>query len=451
MIRLIHKHFLSVFVFAFVMTAFTMDTQAQEMNTLWERTARTGAAEGLPSWFTVGSVRGMAYGTVDGNERIYAADRENSTIRVMDAETGADITPSTAFDLSGVGGGTFSMNDVEVSEDGVIFLGNLATDASTSPFRLYWWTTEGGAYADSLTITTATAQRLGDKFSVKGSVSDNSIEIWMPAAGSDPGIVHVATTADNGATWSINTITLSGTNTSIPSNSDAEPLTVGGSSDFYIAGNGTSPKRYTSTGAYVADSQFPAASFTGSRNGINTFQLNGEDHLSVYTYRIDGTDTGNKTGQAIVYNVADATAPVTVATSPLMGDDADTFSSIHGEAHPKVNMDGSINVYAMDGVNGFASYTNAVAATEATIAEARAMAGSTVIIEGVMSTPDYGFNNGQFYVQDETGGINVFYSGVGGEVNQTIHLLQTGVLEIHFKLPVLLVHLQIKFRLHLNL
>lgn len=418
MIRLIYKHFLSVFVFAFVMTAFTMDIQAQEMNTLWERTARTGAAEGVPSWFTVGSVRGMAYGTVDGNARIYAADRANSTIRVMDAATGADVTPTTAFDLSGVGGGTLPMNDVEVSDDGVIFLGNLAGDASASPFRLYWWTTEGGAYADSLTITTATTQRLGDKFSVKGSVSDNSIEIWLPVASSDPGIVYVLTTADNGTTWDIETITLSGANTSIPANSDAEPLALGGSSDFYIAGNGSSPKRYTSTGAYVEDSQFAAANFTGSRNGINTFQLNGEDHLSVYTYRIDGTDTGNKTGQAIVYNVADATAPVTVATSPLMGDDADTFSSIHGEAHPKVNMDGSINVYAMDGVNGFASYTNAVAATEATIAEARAMAGSTVIIEGVMSTPDYGFNNGQFYLQDETGGINVFYSGVGGEVNQ---------------------------------
>lgn len=596
MIRLIYKHFLSVFVFAFVMTAFTMDIQAQEMNTLWERTARTGAAEGVPSWFTVGSVRGMAYGTVDGNARIYAADRANSTIRVMDAATGADVTPATAFDLSGVGGGTFPMNDVEVSDDGVIFLGNLAGDASASPFRLYWWTTEGGAYADSLTITTATTQRLGDKFSVKGSVSDNSIEIWLPVASSDPGIVYVLTTADNGTTWDIETITLSGANTSIPANSDAEPLALGGSSDFYIAGNGTSPKRYTSTGAYVANSQFAAASFTGSRNGINTFQLNGEDHLSVYTYRIDGTDTGNKTGQAIVYNVADATAPVTVATSPLMGDDADTFSSIHGEAHPKVNMDGSINVYAMDGVNGFASYTNAVqndgtsptdapaeptededlvislfsdaysdvtvdtwrtdwsnatykdtsfadnavksytnldfvgietvssqintngmthlrfdlwtpdattfriklvdfgptggfsgeggdgegddseselawenpaqgewityeiplseftglssreniaqiifsglptanvtayidniyfyndgTAVPATIAEARAMTKGKVTIDGIMTTPDYGFNSGQFFVQDETAGINVFYSGVGGSNNQ---------------------------------
>ncbi len=49
------------------------------------------------------------------------------------------------------------------------------------------------------------------------------------------------------------------------------------------------------------------------------------------------------------------------------------------------------------------------------IRDARALDGQTVTIEGIMNTPDYGFNNGQFYVQDSTGGINVFYSGVGGE------------------------------------
>ncbi len=358
MIRLIQKHFLSVFVVALMMSAFTMDIQAQVMNTLWERTDRTGAQDTLPGWFTVGSVRGMAYGTVDGNTRVYAADRANSTIRVMNAATGADVTPATAFDLSGVGGGTFAMNDVEVSDDGVIFLGNLTTDANASPFRLYWWTSEGGAYADSLTITTSTAQRLGDKFTVKGSVSDNSIEIWLAAAGSNPGIVHVLTTSDNGASWNVETITLSGSNVTIPSNSDAAPLELGRTGDFYIVGNGTSPKRYNASGEYVANSQFPAAEYTGSRNGLNTFKLNGESHLSVYTYRPDGTDTGNKTGTAIVYNVADTTSPVTVATSPLMGNDVDTFSSIHGEAHPRVNSDGTVNIYAMDGVNGFASYTN---------------------------------------------------------------------------------------------
>jgi hypothetical protein len=354
MIRLINKHLLSTFVVAFIMLALAIDVQAQNLTTTWERSARTGAAEVAPAWFTVGSVRGMAYGTVGGNERVYAADRANTTIRVMDAATGADVTPATAFDLTGVAGGTFAMNDIEVSDDGVIFLGNLSAGGAASPFRLYWWTTEGGTYADSATINVT--GRVGDKFTVKGSVADNTVEIWMPEASSDPGKVYVATTSDNGASWDVETITLSGSNTSIPANSDATPLELGRAGDFYIVGNGTSPKRYDATGAYVTASQFPAADYTGSRNGLSSFILDGESHLSVYTYRPDGTDTGNKTGRVYVYNVSDTTSPVTVTESPLMGDDADTFSSIHGEANVRVNMDGSFDVFAMDGVNGFAAY-----------------------------------------------------------------------------------------------
>lgn len=362
MIRLINKHLLNMFVVAFIMLAFTIDIQAQNLSTTWERSARTGAAEVAPAWFTVGSVRGMAYGTVGGNERVYAADRANNTIRVMDAATGADVTPATAFDLTGVGGGTFPMNDIEVSDDGVIFLGNLSAGGAASPFRLYWWTSEGGTYADSTTINVT--GRVGDKFTVKGSVADNTVEIWMPEASSDPGKVYVATTSDNGASWDVETITLSGSNTSIPANSDASPLELGRAGDFYIVGNGTSPKRYDATGAYVADSQFPAANYTGSRNGLSSFMLGGESHLSVYTYRPDGTDTGNKTGRVYVYNVSDTTSPVTVGESPLMGDDADTFSSIHGEANVRVNMDGTYDVFAMDGVNGFAAYNNAAPASD---------------------------------------------------------------------------------------
>lgn len=344
-----------VLVSAMLFGGYSNDAKAQELNTVWERSDRTGAENLKPDWFTVGSVRGAAYGVVNGNERFYAADRENNTIRVMDAETGADIVPNTPFDLSGVSGGTFGMNDVEVSDDGVIFLGNLAS--AESPFQLYWWTEEGGAFAGSVSIDVA--GRVGDKFSVVGSVADNTVEVWLPVASSDPGIVHVATTDDQGANWDIETITLSGDNASIPASPDAYPLDLGRSSDFYVAANGKSPTRFTSSGAYVADSQFPASSFTGSRNGFEAFKLNGEDHLAVYTYRPDGVDTGNKTGRVYVYNVSDATSPVTVAESPMIGDDVDTFSSIHGVAQVRINDDGTYNVFALEGVNGFATFTNA--------------------------------------------------------------------------------------------
>tara|TARA_R110001599_G_scaffold1889_4_gene9741 strand:+ start:178460 stop:182188 length:3729 start_codon:yes stop_codon:yes gene_type:complete len=339
-----------------LITGITFSVQAQELNTVWERTSRTGAPEPLPSWFTVGSVRGMAYGSVDGNNRVYAADRANSTIRVMDAATGADVTLTTAFDLSGVSGGTFALNQVEVSDDGAIFLSNLTTDASTNPFHLYWWTSEGGAYSDSLSITTSTAQRLGDKFTVVGSLTDNTIEVWVPAATTDPGIVYVLTTSDQGATWNTETITLSGSLVAVGSSSDVAPLGLGRTSDFYIGGNSSAPARYSSSGEYVTGSVLASA----SRNGMQAFTYDSKDHLAVYTYRPDGASGGSKTGQVYVYDISDAANPTIVAESPLLGDDTDTFSSIHGEAKVSLNEDGTYNVYALGGVNGLAAFTNGI-------------------------------------------------------------------------------------------
>lgn len=350
----IRKLVMGFFVSAFFLVAFNIDSQAQQLNTVWERTT---LANDLPEWFEPGFVRGMTYGTVDGNERIYAVNRTDARLEVLNPNNGSEVSLESDFDLSGISGGTYPMNDVEISEDGVIFVGNLAVDASSSPFRLYWWTSEGGSFDDSLTVSVPA--RLGDKFTVVGSVEDNTAEIWMPAAGSDPGLVYVATTADQGASWDIETITLSGDNTSIPSNADVAPMAVGRDADFYIAGNGSSPKRYTSSGAYVADSQFDGANYTGSRNGLQAFSLDGVDHLAVYTYREDGDNVGNATGRVYVYDISDPTSPSTVGESPLMGADESTYSSIHGEAHVRINSNGTYNVFGLDGVNGFAAYTNA--------------------------------------------------------------------------------------------
>ncbi|MBO6620427.1 MAG: SusE domain-containing protein [Balneola sp.] len=333
-----------------LITGITFSVQAQELNTVWERTSRTGAPEPLPSWFTVGWVRGMDL----HGENLYAADRANSQIRVLNATTGADVTLTTPYDLTGVAGGTYAMNDIAFSDDGVAFLGNLTTNASTNPFHLYWWTGEGGTYSDSLVITTSTSQRLGDKFTVVGSVTDNTVEVWIPVASSDPGIIYVLTTADQGATWNTETITLSGTNVVVGSNADVTPLGTGRSSDFYIGGNSSAPARYTSTGAYVDNSALASA----SRNGMQAFTYDSKDHLAVYSYRADGSGGGNKTGKVYIYDVSDAAAPTIVAESALMGDDTDTFSSIYGEAKVSLNEDGTYNVYALEGVNGLAAFTN---------------------------------------------------------------------------------------------
>lgn len=346
----LQKIVMSFFVSAFLIIAFSIDSQAQQLNTVWDRTTVT---DNLPDWFTPGYVRGMTHGTMDGNERLYAVNRSTVELVVLDPADGSRINLDTPFDLSGLSGGTYAMNTTDISDDGVLFVGNLTTDAESSPFRLYWWDSEGGTYTDSLTFS-ATG-RIGDRFTVMGSLSDNTIEIWMPAAGSDPGVIYVATTEDQGANWDIETITVSGDVTAIGSGVTAKPFELGRTSDFYVAGNALTPTRYDANGAYVTDSQISST----SRNGFDLFSANGSDYLSVYTYRPDGVSSGNKTGQVYVYDITDPTATTIVAESPLMGPDADSFSSIYGEARVRVNEDGTYNVFALEGVNGIASFTNA--------------------------------------------------------------------------------------------
>ncbi|HAW80232.1 MAG TPA: hypothetical protein DCX27_11305, partial [Balneola sp.] len=137
-------------------------------------------------------------------------------------------------------------------------------------------------------------------------------------------------------------------------NADVTPLGIGRTSDFYIGGNSSAPARYTSTGAYVDNSALASA----SRNGMQAFTYDSKDHLAVYSYRADGAGGGNKTGKIYIYDVSDATAPTIVAESPLMGNDTDTFSSIYGDAKVSLNSDGTYNVYALEGVNGLATFTN---------------------------------------------------------------------------------------------
>ncbi|MEM7298921.1 MAG: lamin tail domain-containing protein, partial [Bacteroidota bacterium] len=73
-----------------------------------------------------------------------------------------------------------------------------------------------------------------------------------------------------------------------------------------------------------------------------------------------------------------------------------------------------------DAIDLGSSVTLTVTITEddgISIAEARAATG-VVTIQGTVITPDYGFSNGQYYIQDATGGINVFHSGSQGLVSQ---------------------------------
>ena len=325
-------------------------THAQILaDTEWELNE---AAGNRPAWFTPGSIRGFDIGSFNGDARIYIPSRGDK-VRVLDPADGSEITLTTEFDISGIDGGTITWNDLEFSDDGYMFIGNLTSGGELEVrFKLYIWDEEGGEPWRVVELPTAEGHRVGDKFRVLGSMSDNSVEIWASVASSTPGLIYVFTTEDQGETWDLELIELSGANTSMPANSAVEPFGLGRDTDFYITGNGATPRRYNSDGEFIADSGLPG---TGGRNGMEYFHYEGRDYLAVYTYTIPGNE--NRTGRIFIYDITVADAPELVVETPLLGPDADTFSSIHGKPLIRYDGDGEFTVFALDGVNGFGAYS----------------------------------------------------------------------------------------------
>ena len=84
--------------------------------------------------------RGLAY----GNGHLYLVSHANvngssTNVRVLDALTGAD---TGGLDATGISGGTFAVNAAAVGTDGAIYVGNLTSQSTTSPFKIYKWATE---------------------------------------------------------------------------------------------------------------------------------------------------------------------------------------------------------------------------------------------------------------------------------------------------------------------
>jgi hypothetical protein len=139
--------------------------------------------------------RGLAY----GNGELYLVSRNGgSFIRRLDALTGSDL--GALNNGSGViSGGTLAVNMVAVGGDGAIYVGNLTTSSSTSPFKVYKWTNPSAtptlAYSGD---PFGAAARYGDTLAAIGSganarlvagsgattvVGDNGFAIIDPTAG----------------------------------------------------------------------------------------------------------------------------------------------------------------------------------------------------------------------------------------------------------------------------
>lgn len=174
--------------------------------------ARTQDAGNFPAYMSTNNLtRGMAYGKVDGKDRLYVVTRSGDhRIVVYNALTGDSVTaiPAPANPV-----GLFPVNAVDVSDDGIIFVSNMTLDASTAPFTVYRYDNEAATPVVVISYNGFNG-RFGDMFSVYGSAADNSLTIYAAASKTDKIIKF--TTADHGATFTPTEITIPRTLGTLP-------------------------------------------------------------------------------------------------------------------------------------------------------------------------------------------------------------------------------------------
>ncbi len=332
---------LFVWVIPFFVLIITSALNAQ-VTTLWEKSKANG---NLPAFFGTNSERGFAYGYVGGNHRLYVVKNSPVTVVTMNALTGDSVG---VLDVTGITGGTFALNDVEVSNDGVIFGCNLTTSASSTAFKVYMWTNESSTPVQIINYTGG-AYRLGDLFTVVGSLSDNSIAIYAAQSGGTRIIKF--TTTDGGTNWSSSEIVVSGF-TSLGTVPKVYPSTSG----FWTNGNGQNLRQLSSTGALVGAVDLNLV--PSNSNSLVYFTSGTKEYVVQFLYG-PGTSVISTTSffeRAFILDVTNGYQAVgNVGFTSFLGDNSNANGT--GDVAFRNNGDGTFTIYVLATNNGIGAYT----------------------------------------------------------------------------------------------
>ncbi|NUN08790.1 MAG: choice-of-anchor D domain-containing protein [Ignavibacteriaceae bacterium] len=333
-------------MFIFLLIALFSGSLNAQVTTLWQKSQLNG---NLPSFIgTANNERGIAYGNVGGNHRLYVATvTGGAKVVILDAATGDSLGTLTGV---GISGGTFTLTDVEVSTDGVVFGCNLVTStAVATPFKIYRWNSESTDSARVVATWTTGAYRLGDKFTVTGSTADNSIAIWAVAASNNKLVKF--TTTDNGVTFTGQEIVITGLASG--NSATAAPLN-GGADGYWIKGGGAQLRRvkgdlslYTAVDANLVP--------TGS-NAMKYFEVGGRKFIAMF-FNGNAVTTTSTTAffeRVRILEVINDSVAAPVAFTPMLG----TNSNTNGTGDVAIRDAGSGNyvIYAFSTNNGIGAY-----------------------------------------------------------------------------------------------
>lgn len=309
--------------------------------TVWEYSQ--SLANYPPYLTTDHTQRGIAYGYFGGQEAVFVVSRAGGNwVFAVNAATG------NIFDTlrtAGVSGGTYSLNDIDVDGDSNIFLCNLAVNPSTNIFKVYRYDAVNDTFKLVINFKQS-MKRLGDKFTVTGKASDNSLTIWALGASSDS--LYKFTTSDNGWTF---------TNQRIWLNNGTTGETVGNTpsicfnndlSQFFVKGNGIGVKRFQADGTLI---DVLSTGIVGSgSNAIRYYETSGRKYIATFVYGL-----GNENAWIVDITEGLANGRLASKTHSMNGGTHTNTNGV-GDVAIRKNSDGTYRLFVLATNNGIGAY-----------------------------------------------------------------------------------------------
>jgi hypothetical protein len=363
--RLIEKRLAACLLLAAALLGGASPAAAQ-YETEWQRSQLQGTK---PSWFGGDdsyTERGIGYGIVDdgsGNavERVFVVenglgDKSPLNVRVLDAETGADVgTLSLDTLAANPNDRHLTLNDVEVSRDGVIFACNAPNnkfidEGQAQPFRCYRWNSTAATPERVIVDQDIAAgnEWVGEQISVVGSAEGGTLTLYT-ASQNSKNVYRYA--LDESGDFTQTLITRSeeeGTNLDPAQGNIASvaPFTTG-ASKFYFSYAGDPPLLYDADGTFLGRVN-PGVEVSSS--GDVTYFMQGDlQFIASYRY-------GNNQHQASIVNVTQGPAGAeTYGTTPTLGINNNIQGN--GDLAIRDNDDGTFTLFVLATNNGLGAHT----------------------------------------------------------------------------------------------
>jgi hypothetical protein len=317
-----------------------VNTATAQFNTVWQQSVATSD---LPAWFGTDLERGMAYGNIGEDTHVFVVSRKSGLfVQYLDPATGA---LGGSLNTTDVSGGTFALNDVGTTSDGVVMASNMTINVTTSAFKVYAWTNKTDAPVAVINYVGGTdAVRLGDKITVTGSVADGTAKVWAASATSGIGKVYVWSMA--GGVW-VNEPTA----ISLSDNATGGSAGVGVLPDgtFYFSSNGSAVKKYGADGTLIGSVPTTVAA-TGTNVSKFLKSAGSIDYVAVFQY-----GAGNNNARIIAVNTSDFEASTSYGVTPSFGSASNGNGA--GDVDAIANGDGSFTIAALATNNGVGVFT----------------------------------------------------------------------------------------------